>query len=546
MAGWADNARERTSWLTAWLAAAGALYLLLGALNIYWGDLNQDEGWYLYAARQVAHGAMPYRDFAFTQGPVLPLVYALFDGGVRHLGLAGGRLVTFALGFCAAVAAAALAARVAPAAARRQAAALAFMLLAGNVYQSYFTTVVKTYALCALFLAAGLLALTLVGRRAGRAAAAGAGVLLALAAGTRVSAGAAIPVAGVYLLLYRRRLPAGAWLSFGVGAALGLALVFLPFYFLAPDGVRFGLWEYHAARTAGGAFKALVYKAGFVSRTVQAYFVPVALLAGLLVWAWWRRGAGAAGPQAEPDGAPWRGLLWTVAGAVTAVHAAAPFPYDDYQALVFPVFCAALAAALAAGPLRPPAAAADARRGRQAGLALVFLVSLLAAFSSPINQSWAIIGRDRIWWRMKTEAPLQRLRHVGSWISEYCQPGDVLLTQDTYLAVEADLRVPAGWEMGPFSYFPEMDRARAERLRVVNRDMLLAALQSSPAPFAALSGYGLAIRSPQVDEVPAEDRRLFEELLRARYEELCVVPDFGQAFTPLRLYRKKATGAAVP
>ena len=70
------------------------LYVVLGAANLYFGDLNQDEGWYLYAARQVHEGELPYRDFAFTQGPMLPLVYSLAYPLVERWGVAGGRLFT--------------------------------------------------------------------------------------------------------------------------------------------------------------------------------------------------------------------------------------------------------------------------------------------------------------------------------------------------------------------------------------------------------------------------------------------------------------------
>ena len=47
---------------------------ILAAANLYLGDLNQDEGWYLYAAGLTAQGQLPYVDFAYTQAPVLPLV----------------------------------------------------------------------------------------------------------------------------------------------------------------------------------------------------------------------------------------------------------------------------------------------------------------------------------------------------------------------------------------------------------------------------------------------------------------------------------------
>ena len=50
-----------------WLwAAACAFALALAAANLWLGDLNQDEGWYLYAARQLSK-ANSYRDFAFPQ-----------------------------------------------------------------------------------------------------------------------------------------------------------------------------------------------------------------------------------------------------------------------------------------------------------------------------------------------------------------------------------------------------------------------------------------------------------------------------------------------
>jgi hypothetical protein len=48
--------------------AAVALYL------VFQGKLNADEGFYLLASRMVRGGFRPYRDFGFTQGPVLPYV----------------------------------------------------------------------------------------------------------------------------------------------------------------------------------------------------------------------------------------------------------------------------------------------------------------------------------------------------------------------------------------------------------------------------------------------------------------------------------------
>ena len=63
----------------------------------FFRQLNLDEGWYLWASKLVYEGKLPYRDFAFPQGPLLPYVYGAF----LHLfgeGLYQGRLMTALLG----------------------------------------------------------------------------------------------------------------------------------------------------------------------------------------------------------------------------------------------------------------------------------------------------------------------------------------------------------------------------------------------------------------------------------------------------------------
>jgi hypothetical protein len=140
---------------------------------------------------------------------------------------------------------------------------------------------------------------------------------------------------------------------------------------------------------------------------------------------------------------------------------------------------------------------------------------------------------------VKNETQLQKLHSVSSWISERLGRNDVLLTQDTYLAVEAGCRVPKGMEMGSFSYFPAMSRARAEKLHVLNRELLLELLDQTEAPIAAFSGYGLAIQSPQISELPENERRSLWDKVEKRYEQILEVPDFGQAFTTLHIFRLK-------
>ena len=76
------------AWTTLIWSLALAAALVLGAANLILGELNQDEGWYLYAARLVSEGQILYRDFAFTQAPLLPLAYSLVQPLMEWGGLA--------------------------------------------------------------------------------------------------------------------------------------------------------------------------------------------------------------------------------------------------------------------------------------------------------------------------------------------------------------------------------------------------------------------------------------------------------------------------
>ena len=87
---------------------------MLGAASVWMGGLNQDEGWYLYAANLVAEGRVPYRDFFYTQGPLLPIVYSAFTWVWGSWGLLGARVFTLLLGAASVLFASALARRLAP------------------------------------------------------------------------------------------------------------------------------------------------------------------------------------------------------------------------------------------------------------------------------------------------------------------------------------------------------------------------------------------------------------------------------------------------
>jgi hypothetical protein len=540
---------KRATWVSITVIAVG-LAILLSTANLFLGSLNQDEGWYLYAAKQITQGQVLYRDFMFTQGSALPYIYGVLFPIIEKFGVAGGRLITALFGLAAAGCAAWLAIRSVSSKHRKAAALCAFILAGVNVYQSYFTVIVKTYALCAFFLTAGFVALSYTNSRRGGSAAFWGGFLLALAACTRLSAGIALPVAGLWLLWNSKKVFPLSWIAFGLGGGFILLIGLGVFFLLAPENTEFALFGYHAGRSPGSLMQLVALKAGFISRSVQAYFV---FSAGLLLtfalqrlhWPVRERGfeemtldsrpnlielLREANAQRSPFAQSFVSLLWFSGALITLVHFLAPFPYDDYQVIVYPLLAAALAVTLV--PHCP-------ERQQLRAVFAVLLICTAASFSSPMNQDWLIRGRDRIWWKFKETPDLLALQKVGAELRGKLGEDGLLLTQDTYLAVEAGARVPHGMEMGPFSYYPDMPREKAEKLNLLNKEMLLEIVSAARAPVAALSGYGLTIRSPEIAELSSNDRKALQAVLETKYTKRREVENFGQACTTLEIFERK-------
>ena len=556
----------KTGWLIAIIAVA-----VLAAVGIIFGNLNQDEGWYLYAAGLVSKGQMPYRDFAFTQGPVMPYVYALCQPLIRSGGLAAGRLLTCALGVAGALLAAWLAGRLVSPGNKQIARLFCFTLLLVNVYQVYFCTVVKTYSLTVFLLAGALLLLhqALVKRNGLLTILAAA--LLVMAAGARSSAAVILPVIFCLLWLDRRRLGFPGWIYFAFGGFIAAVMVFGAFLVQCPDNFIYFVMRYHTLRHEGSPLAALMFKAGLVSRVLQAYFVCFTFWIAAVIFKLSGRIETFNAQRSKLDVGRWtfnvfkflgiksvlpqlcshkssetqtssastliRRSLWLGAIAVSLVHFFAPFPYDDYQVFIFPFFAIAVSAMLMDAV--PSTCSGQAAHGGRWALLAVLCLSLASAVASPVNQEWFIEGRELIWWRAKDSPALVKLRRAAARVRSLCKPGDMLLTQDPYLAVESGCTLPHGLEMGQFSYFPGLTREQAAKLNVLNREMFAELLQNCPAPVAAFSGYGFAMQAPQITPVLPEDKALFLETLNTRYEFLETIPHFGQASTELRLFRKK-------
>lgn len=501
------DAEREAQGLRRWAMAAVALTVACYLANILLGPLNQDEGWYLYAARRLMAGDIPHRDFFFTQGLVMPAVYALLGWLWSPFGVLGGRVVTAILGLTAIFLADGALVSCFRRDDERWTARVALWAFVGlSLWYTYFTAIPKAYALCALGLAGGLRLLTCL-RTEGETdatcgidplCAAAAGVLFALLADVRLSMGVLLPVVALWLLWRRAWAGAWTWLWFGLGGGVGALLAFGPELLLWPQAF-FETQAFHAARAPMGPLGV----AGCVARFLR-HNALLAFCGALAAWVWWARRPAPKRPPADRAG--FLGLWLCVGLALAAAHLLAPVPYDDYLVPALLPLGMAGAFAFALLPFESM---------RQAlARALLLAAAAVTVAGSPIAEGWFSLGQDRFWVNLKEEPDLMRLRRAAAIARDAALRlgTDTIWTQDTYLAVEAGLEVPRGLEMGPFSKPAPFD--------------------ASAAPLAAWSGYTHALRFP--DLTPAPDRESRLAGLRAAYPRvLAVIPRFGQQHTTL-------------
>jgi len=250
-----------------WRGPAVALAVLWAAfawwLAAVW-PLNADEGFYLAVSRALGQGLLPYRDYAYTQTPLLPLLQAplalALPASLASIRLISLLWITGSLALCFAL----LRGRLGSAALLGVHLVLFLSLPAFG-----FLSMGKTYALAQLLFLVAALPLFLEWRPL--AGLAWLSLFSVLCVGCRLTLAPAVLVlyAGYCLLRCRGRSPL---LVLGVpvlfaGAFLG------PFIAVDPERFRFFNWGYHQMSTIDR------HPAGFLGRVFV--FAPGVWLLGL-------------------------------------------------------------------------------------------------------------------------------------------------------------------------------------------------------------------------------------------------------------------------
>jgi len=236
-------ATSTKSWFLYLVVFVVGLHVISASWHIFYGGQNIDEGFYALAARAVWQGELPYRDFGYTQMPLLPYVNGLAMQ-VIGFGLFEQRAVN---GLWAAITLLLMGLWLARH--TRQAWAIGFVaFLSLSAPWMYYIHLGKTYAFTGLTALAALWVYTEWKP--------GVKKILVLAALGTIGSGCRLPATVYFAVLWFAafvelpRQPARRWLLVGLESLVFPLILLLPFYVAAPEAAKFWTMDFHRIEIA--------------------------------------------------------------------------------------------------------------------------------------------------------------------------------------------------------------------------------------------------------------------------------------------------------
>jgi len=481
-------------------------------LLLIYRRINLDEGWYLNAAKLVYEGKVLYQDFAYTQTPVLPYVYGLFQQ-LFGIGLYQGRILTVLLALGAFLLSAATARRLAG----PRAGVIALALLATSFFAATQYTYTATYALTAYFLAAAFYVALLDWRPDPRNALAT--LFLCLAVGTRLSTVVCLPPVLLYLWLTSER-KGRAFLVIGATTIVTLGVVLGLFWLRSGELMVYDIWGFHLDRILRTRWRLLKIQ-NRILRTAFDFAAPLLLCSWAAIWAGrrlWRNRR-----LQLPVRNPLTVLTMVLVVAGLFVAHLVPRTTDSYyNALQMPLMSVIGAVVVA----RQLARLSDRGKGeRQVRSSWVLWLLIVALAGHGALQLRALLRDGALTDPLQNQVAV--VRDAAALVRHYVPAGQPLLTFNQHLALEADRPTPPGYEMAIFAYRPTWDADQALRYKVINNTMLLDDL-ARPMALAAFTEFDL--------EQLYGERGTFFAILNTYYRWFYTIPHFGPYGDILYLY----------
>ena len=414
------------------------ILLLLIAASLYIAPrarLDADEGFYGAAALRAMEGDLPYRDFGYTQTPLLPYLHGpvlkvvgfgfLEQRYLNAVWLLLTGLAIFYLGRLLGGSRLAL---------------LALFATAASSRWVWASTLGKAYGAVGFFMVLAAIALVAPWRPRGRVALFA--VAATLAAGCRLTVAPALLV--MWLLLIFRERGRGRALAAGLPPLIGIVAM-LPFYLASPGNFVFWNLEFHFAQT--------IVRRGMDPVIELARLSPGAMLLLLAAIVLLLVRPRLVKARAFP--------ILSAAVVGVGVHLGLKYSYGQYSTPYIPLLIVASMALLAELP-----------RLRKLGWLLLLFPALNLLDARP---PW-------------DEHP-QAIAETAAFLEANTPEGGMLLTPFPILALESGRRITPGLEMGKFAVTTEMTREEADRRHLATPEGLAESLARREAAAVVLNNF---------------------------------------------------------
>ena len=524
-----------------------AIFALLILFFIFAGQINQDEGFYLLAGKLVYEGKLPYRDFHYTQMPLLPYVYGL-PQLILGNSLYVGRFTSVFLLVMSFV----VTVKVARLLAGAGSAVWIALLLGTNWWFIYLGTITKTHALVYVLIA---LSVYVCAKEIYLPQDDVKSKALLLILGT-VLAGVAVlvrlpsvPFAAVAFgyTTFRLAQLGRRWVMLntlallvvgGVAAAFAAAAGWDVFLFnnvgshwhargepIAVGGSRLVSFIWGALNT-GSTIKALLgaYSSVF---PIELLIISVAVV----FHDWMARRRSSVNLQKQ------KSQLMLAVSLTAVMLAASPILRDvsqtDYYVISFP--CAALVVAIAFSKVSQ-LGLSNVKLGRWLLILLVLVSGYhLLRYSTPSLQRLGVVRVNGV-----VKLPLNYLREVASFLKEHRRDDGSMLTTYGYLAYEAGLPLIPGLEMEGFSC-QEMPDSLVQRYRMVNIESVVSLIASHQAEYVVVSRGPEPLQFGWCSWTPEAADRAMEHLQR-HYSAIGEFENFGKWKDQIVIYQRNGDG----
>lgn len=497
------------------LAALELIFLLL------FRNVNLDEGWYLWASKLVYEGRVLYRDFAYTQTPLLPYIYGAFQR-LAGEGLIQGRVLTVLFSCCTLW----ICTRIAQRMAGSSGGFFCLLLAITSTYALAYLSYTATYGLATLFIASALY--VAAGASSLRWSEGARGslslLLLCLAVATRMSTIAALPPLFLYLLLSSNR-PKRTALWGGLTTLVSLCFVFLPLNVVSEGLMRYDIFGFHTDRILRLEWQ-LEKIFRILRETLLIFAVPLLLSTWSTFSAIVTRRNESAWPRPAQAGPLLELTLLSMVVGMALLHFIPRTTSSFYHTLEAPLLWILGGVGLQRLWVRPQKGILHALWPGSARVSkgITALITVLIVVNG-VLQTRAVVQNDLV--HVSKRPQLLVVQEAARFLETIDRQNNRLLTFSTHLALEANMMVPLGYEMSVFSYRPTWDEEKARHYKAVNNEILIQDLLSRAD--------AVAVTDWDFERFYGERDRIFASL-EENYRWSKTIPGFDPFHNPLRIY----------